>query len=250
MKLRQSIYNSIGLALAGICSLSLLGRILILMRTNSLPPRHPGEYLFNIILMVMIVFLVGGGGLVNLVKGRLLPWPTVGMIVTYCLSIVFLPLGVWGIIELLNNGRRRRKGREFGDQSRARASSFSQQFLRRCALLSWLLPMVGFIISVLSGATHIRGLIDFAILVCALVVILSLILGIVALCGMREHGPQKILIPSIFGISINGLIILFFAFALIAGFIEGRAELREKRARMIESTGAGQTNTVSQSRIN
>jgi hypothetical protein len=122
--------------------------------------------------------------------------------------------------------------------------------LRRAAYLSWLCPAVGLVLAVVCGSTHIRPLIELVGLVCSLVILLSLILGIVALCGVREHGPQGILIPSIFGISISGLILLLVGLALMAGVVEGNAERRQQRAKMIDRMEAGQTNPPPQSHTN
>lgn len=250
MKLRQTIYNSIGLGLAGVCALSLLGRILRLARMNAIPSRHPVEFLFSLVVSAMIIGLVGGGSLLNLVKGRLQTRATIAMIITYCLTIILLPLGIWGIIELQANEKRRGRRQEVETHDRAESSIFSTSFLRRAATMSWVLSAGGFVFAVLCGSTHIRPLIDIAVLTYFLAVVLSLILGTVALCGVRKHGKKGILIPSLFGVSVSGLIILFFGAALIAGFMEFKEETRQRQADAVQNAAAGQTNMVPKSPSN
>jgi hypothetical protein len=58
----------------------------------------------------LIVALVGGGGLANLANGGLSVWPTVTMILGYCISVFLIPLGIWGAV-LLGMERKRQTRR-------------------------------------------------------------------------------------------------------------------------------------------
>jgi hypothetical protein len=57
----------------------------------------------------LITVLVGGGSIANLAEGRLAKWPTIVMIVGYFISFILIPLGVWGIIALVVDRKRRER---------------------------------------------------------------------------------------------------------------------------------------------
>ena len=56
----------------------------------------------------VVMLLIAGGGIANFAKGRLAGWPTGMMVFAYCISVWLLPLGVWGIVILLIEPKRRR----------------------------------------------------------------------------------------------------------------------------------------------
>jgi hypothetical protein len=58
-----------------------------------------------------VILLVGGGSFANLVDRGLKFWPTISMIVGYFASIFLLPLGIWGIVALGMEQKRRRRRR-------------------------------------------------------------------------------------------------------------------------------------------
>jgi hypothetical protein len=114
--------------------------------------------------------------------------------------------------------------------------------------LSWICPALGIGLTVICASTRIRLLTDVVALVCSWVIVASLILGVVALRGVRKHGAKGILIPSIIGIIICGVALLFLGTALIAGIKNaGKTVLPLQSAKMTESMGAEQTNTATQS---
>lgn len=244
MKLRHTIYNSIGLALAGLYALGLARQIILLMLGHSVRTKHPVEFVVIFIMEVLVVAFVGGGGLTNLANGRLQRKPTLMMIITYCVTVVFLPLGIWGLYELETNEKKRRRHREGENRGRTESSTFSTTFLRRAATLSWVFSVGGLVILFLlyCASPHNRPLVSVSILIYLVMLILSLILGIVALCGVREHGKPGILIPSIFGISVSALILLFCVTFITIGFLQ--VERRARLAGAAATAVASQTNAA------
>jgi len=226
MKLRHTIYNSIGLGVAGICALLWLGKVLLLMRMNSLPNRHPVDFIVSFILLLMTVVLVGGGGVANLTSGRLQPRATTVMVIAYFLTIIFIPLGIWGVIELQScrEARRRYRG---GNHGTPDSAIFSRPLLRWMATASWAGPAGGFVLAVLCASTHHRPLVLVAALTFLLVVMASLVLGAVALVlAISRQDKQGILVPAIIGISVSALIILLLLIAVVAGVFKFRQKHR------------------------
>jgi len=107
--------------------------------------------------------------------------------------------------------------------------------------------VIGFVTVVLCGATHVKSVIGVAALVYFFILILSFVLGIVALLGVREHGKKGILIPALTGVCISGFFILMTGVALGIGFAEGAAESRKKHSDATHNAVPGETNTVSNS---
>jgi len=96
---RHIIFNVIGLAIAGLFTISLFGMI-------------TGRYQEGLILRSgLVVLLVGLGSLVNLAERRLIPWSTICMIAGYFIGLFLAPLGVWGIVELAQQKARHRRRR-------------------------------------------------------------------------------------------------------------------------------------------
>lgn len=107
MKLGHIIFNVVGLFIAGMLLVSALSAFFIVL------PGAPTEkrgfwHLFMAIQAIMIV-LIAGGGIANFAKGRLAGWPTGVMIFAYCISFWLLPLGIWGIVALLAEHKRRQR---------------------------------------------------------------------------------------------------------------------------------------------
>jgi hypothetical protein len=240
MNLRQTIYNSIGLGVAGFSALLVPGNLLRLARANGLPHHHPAGFLFCLIWCGMAVFLIGGGSLVNLGKGRLQFGATIAMSITYCLSIILIPLGIWGIIELQAVPHQRHGHPSSEGHRRYGSTELSATFLRQAAMWSWGGPAGGFVLFVLCGSTHIRPLIGMVTLLYALVILSCLILGLVALFGVRAHGSRGLLIPSLIGVSICGIAILFVA----ASLAFARADLRQVREHAAAGASLWQTNSA------
>jgi hypothetical protein len=248
MRLRHTIYNSIGLVLAALFSLAILFNILKMVRINGVPGHHPFGYFWALVTQMAVVCFAGGGAVANMAAGRLKPKPTIAMIIAYCLTCVLLPMGIWGIIELRMIRDRRRAVRETYSKTESRNhSSFTPKFLRRAAVISWAGVVVGFVIIVFCGASHVRPLINVAIVIFFFTLILSFVLGLVALLGVKEHGKKGILIPALIGICISGFFILMGCIALTIGLFEGAAELRQKHENMIHNSSLDQTNAVSNS---
>ncbi len=217
-------------------------------RINGIPSHHPIPYIWGIVLQIAVVLFVGGGALSNMAAGRLKFKPTVAMVITYCLSCILLPLGIWGFIELSQiRNRKLTKRREVAEIGAKSQSSFSPGFLRRAATLSWASGVVGFMIVLFCGASHVRLLIDVAIAIFFFALILSFVLAVVALLGVKEHGKKGILIPALFGICISGFFILLGCLALVVGFVEAEADSRHKHDNAAGSSSLNQTNAGSNS---
>lgn len=84
-------------------------------------------------------------------------------------------------------------------------------FYHQAARASWVAPIVAVVLGVLSSGALRHGD-DLAGLVTSFVtgglILLGLVLGVVALFGVRKYGRHGILIPACVGIAINGLIVL------------------------------------------
>ncbi|HWX22408.1 MAG TPA: hypothetical protein VN578_21105 [Candidatus Binatia bacterium] len=109
MKHRHIIFNVVGIVIAGIVSVSLLGA---LTGTAARDPIHRGQNFWVVLMLleVLIILLVGVGSLANLSRRGLAFWPTISMIVGYFISVLFLPFGIWGIVALYLERKRRGKG--------------------------------------------------------------------------------------------------------------------------------------------
>ena len=245
MKLRHTIYNSIGLGLAGLFGVAILLNVIKMARINAVPSNHPIGYVWALVMQTAVVLFVGGGAIANMTAGRLKSKPTIAMIITYCLTCVLLPLGIWGIVELLLVRNRRRAMPETTSKTRSKSySSFTSEFLRRAATISWVNGVVGFVIVLFCGASHVRPLINVAIVIFFFALVLSFILGFVALLGVKEHGKKGILIPALFGICISSFFILMGCIALTVGLFEGATDLRQKHENAIHNSSPYQTNAV------
>jgi hypothetical protein len=107
MKLGHIIFNVVGLFIAGMLLVSALSAFFIVM--PGVPIEKRGFWHFLIALEAIMIVLIGGGGIANFAKGRLAGWPTGTMIFAYCISVWLLPFGIWGIVVLLAEHKRRQR---------------------------------------------------------------------------------------------------------------------------------------------
>ena len=136
MKLRHTIFNSTALGIAGIAGvMSFFSLIAIMSGRSYSAQQHPVISLIDIGLELAVVSCLGGGGMVNLLAGRLKRKPTIMMIVVSFLTCVLSPLGIWGIIELNLNPDMRRVRQETSSKIMPDNSSlqYSPKFLHRAA---------------------------------------------------------------------------------------------------------------------
>lgn len=106
MKLGHIIFNVVGLFVAGMLLVSALSAWFIVL--PGIPVERRGLWHFLLVLEAIMIVLIGGGGIANFAKGRPAGWPTGIMIFAYCISLWLLPLGVWGIVILVMEQKRRR----------------------------------------------------------------------------------------------------------------------------------------------
>ena len=97
MRTSHTIFNVVGITFTIIFTISGCGQL-------------SGGGKQSVLLWTMLVtLLIGGGGLANLFERRLAMWPTIAMIVGYFFSFFLFPFGIWGIVALIQNRRRRRR---------------------------------------------------------------------------------------------------------------------------------------------
>lgn len=99
MRQHHIIFNVVGLTIAMLFTISGCGQI------------SGGAHEKSILWTGIVIMLVGGGSFTNLANRGLKFWPTISMIVGYLVSIILLPFGIWGIIALAQEQKRRRKRR-------------------------------------------------------------------------------------------------------------------------------------------
>src|SRR5690349_9558803 len=107
MKPGHTIFNIIGLFIAGMLLVSALSAWFVVM--PGVPVEKRGFWHFLIVLEAIMIALIGGGGIANFAKGRLAGWPTGTMIFAYCISVWLLPLGIWGVVILMSEHKRRQR---------------------------------------------------------------------------------------------------------------------------------------------
>jgi acyl carrier protein len=73
-----------------------------------------------------------------------------------------------------------------------------------------------FLILALGGQTGARVILEYVAL---FLILVGLILGVIALAGIRKHGTKGILAPALVGIAINGLLLFIF----VSNFMAARA---------------------------
>jgi hypothetical protein len=240
MKLRHTIFNSAVLAIAGLEAVFLFfGFLAIVSGHSHIARAHPVRSLIELGIEFMVVLCFGGGGIANLSAGRLKRKPTIYIIIASFLSCVFIPLGVWGIVEL-NLIQAARRGQVLSNSA---PTDFSREFLCRIATISWSSVLLGLVLVLACSLFHAKILTGISFLIFLIVLIVSLVLGIVALTSVKTHGKKGILIPALIGVLISGLPILILVIFTIFTFVD----LRAKRASAMLNAASGQTNIVSDS---
>ena len=109
-------------------------------------------------------------------------------------------------------------------------------FAHQAAKLSWVCPIIAFILVAFGGQVGARVIIELTAL---LLIIVGLAFGIIALFGISRHGSKGILAPAIVGIIINGLFLLIFVtnFTAARAKAKGHADIETSPA-----AGNGRTN--------
>lgn len=93
-------------------------------------------------------------------------------------------------------------------------------FAHQAAKLSWVCPIIVFVLVAFGGHIGARVIIE---LIALLLIVVGLIFGIVALFGISRHGSQGILAPAIVGIIMNGLLLFIF----VTNFMAARAKAQQ-----------------------
>ena len=60
------------------------------------------------IYWLALTLMIGGGSLINLARRRLSFWPTIIVISGYYLSLWLIPFGIWGIVAMVRDRKKRR----------------------------------------------------------------------------------------------------------------------------------------------
>jgi hypothetical protein len=97
-------------------------------------------------------------------------------------------------------------------------TSFSHQ----AAKLSWVCPILVFVLLMFSRQIGARVIIE---LVSLLLIVLGFVFGVIALFGIRTHRKSGILAPAIVGMIINGLLLFIF----VTNFLAARARAQQQR---------------------
>ena len=95
-------------------------------------------------------------------------------------------------------------------------------FSHQAAKLSWLCPIIIFVLLMFSRQMGARVIIE---LVSLLLMVVGFVFGVVALFGIRTHGKSGILAPAIVGIIINGLLLFIF----VTNFLAASARAQQRR---------------------
>src|ERR1700722_539075 len=93
-------------------------------------------------------------------------------------------------------------------------------FAHQAAKLSWVCPIIVFVLVTFGGHIGSRVIIE---LIALLLIVVGLIFGIVALFGISRHGSRGILAPAIVGMIINGLLLFIF----VTNFMAARARAQQ-----------------------
>ena len=97
MKLGHLIFNVTGVSIALFLALAEVFNLDAEAAHPHFFHHWPGLWDFCLIYNIFLVLLIGGGSVANLLNRRLTIGPTIGIAVGYVLSVVFLPLAVWGL---------------------------------------------------------------------------------------------------------------------------------------------------------
>jgi hypothetical protein len=94
--------------------------------------------------------------------------------------------------------------------------SETKAFAHQAAKLSWVCPIIIFLLLVAGKQVSSPVILD---LIALLLIVVGLLFGVIALFGISKHGTKGILAPAIVGIIINGLLLLIF----VMNFMTARA---------------------------
>ena len=98
MKTGHLIYNVTAISIALFLALAEIFNLDAEATHRHFFHRWPGLWDFCLIYNIFLVLLIGGGSLANFMNRRLTVGPTVGIIVGLTLSVILLPLAVWGAV--------------------------------------------------------------------------------------------------------------------------------------------------------
>ena len=84
----------------------------------------------------------------------------------------------------------------------------------QAAKASWIAPLVAFGLNVLTQGLPGQGRLVAGV-ASLIIYVVGLVAGVTALTWMKQYGRERILIPAIVGICINGVLVSLF----LAGFI-------------------------------
>jgi len=96
-------------------------------------------------------------------------------------------------------------------------------FSHQAAKLSWVCPIIVFLLLALGGRVGARVIIE---LVALLLIVVGFVFGVIALFGIRTHGKRGILAPASVGIVINALLLFIF----VTNFLAARARALQRRS--------------------
>jgi uncharacterized membrane protein YeaQ/YmgE (transglycosylase-associated protein family) len=98
--------------------------------------------------------------------------------------------------------------------------SETKAFAYQAAQLSWICPIIMYLILVADKQISSPMILDLVALV---LIVVGLIFGIIALSGISKHGSKGLLAPAIVGIIINGILLLIF----VTNFMAARARAQQ-----------------------
>ena len=94
-------------------------------------------------------------------------------------------------------------------------------FSHQAAKLSWVCPIIVFLLLTFGGRIGARVIIE---LVALFLLVMGFAFGVIALFGMRTHGKRGILAPAIVGIIISS----FLLFIFVTNFLAARAKAQQR----------------------
>jgi len=118
--------------------------------------------------------------------------------------------------------------------------------LRIAAHISWISLAAEFVLFVICALIHNNPLSMASGFIFPFVVILSLVLAIIALLGVREYGPRGILIPALTGICCSGLLFLL-GIGMVIYIHANRKTFEQERLNAMHDPANQTTNAVSSS---
>src|SRR2546427_492399 len=92
-------------------------------------------------------------------------------------------------------------------------------FPHQAAKASWASAVIVFLLLMFGGRTGAKVIIE---MIALLLLVVGLVLGVIALFGIRKHGTRGILAPALAGILISGLLVFIF----VTNFLAARAKAR------------------------